>query len=182
MDSGREFSKVSRAVGKPKAIETDNSLEFGKSCEDFIMESSKIRLGWKMVGWFCGMLLLSAKCPETSWQMGKLLMSGDLENHLKAQSSRLALLLKIIPSLRKSSWGSTNLVRKSRWEYSSDLHRSRCDFGKEIFWLQTLRSWKFRRVRNPCSKTQCKENNYAEKWWTFHIPNHGWHSKIARKW
>ena len=78
---------------KPKVIYTDNSLEFGKSCEDLIMESSNfntssirnkwhcwksrtkserrnfsssatIRIGWKKVGWFFGMLLPSAERPR----------------------------------------------------------------------------------------------------------------------
>ena len=33
--------------------------------------TAAIRLGWKMVGWFCGMQLLSAKMFKTSWQTGK---------------------------------------------------------------------------------------------------------------
>ena len=44
----------------------------------------------KMVGWFYGMLLLSAKMFKTLWQMGNHLMKGDLENHLKKQRFRLA--------------------------------------------------------------------------------------------
>ena len=40
-----------------------------------------IRLGWKMVGWFYGMLLPSAKCSRPSWQMEKLLIKDDSENH-----------------------------------------------------------------------------------------------------
>ena len=49
---------------------------------------------------------------KTSWQMGEHLMHGDLEDHLKDQSSRLA---QCCP-------GSTNLARKFYLEYYSDIH------------------------------------------------------------
>ena len=44
--------------------------------------------------------------------------------------------------LRETSPGSTNSVRKFYLEYSSDMYWSQGEFGKEILWLQTLRSWK----------------------------------------
>ena len=44
--------------------------------------------------------------------------------------------------LQKTSQGSINLVRKSCQEYSSDTHWLQGESGREISWLQTLRSWK----------------------------------------
>ena len=44
-----------------------------------------IGIGWKMVVWFCGMLLLSAKCQGPLGQMGKFLVKDYLENHSKFQ-------------------------------------------------------------------------------------------------
>ena len=85
----KEFTKVPRAVAKTRSCKkTDNSLEFGKSCEDLhgIIEHQYLtdprrmlllkkryaekrtdlqqycrNLDGKVVGWFYGMLLLSAK-------------------------------------------------------------------------------------------------------------------------
>ena len=52
------------------------------------------------------------KVSKTSWQIGEHLMNGDLEKHSKALSYRCQQWLKITLSLRKTSQGSTNLVRK----------------------------------------------------------------------
>ena len=79
---------------------------------------------------------------KTSWQTGKHLMNGYSENYFKVRSFRLVRWSDIIRFLLKTSRGSTNLVRKFWQEYSSDIHLSREEFGKEIFWSQTLRSWK----------------------------------------
>ena len=53
--------------------------------------------------------------------MGKHLMNGDSENHLKPPSFRLALWLNIFLPLRKTSQGSINFVRKFYLENSSDV-------------------------------------------------------------
>ena len=68
-------------------------------------------------------------------------MNGDLENSLKDRSFRLEQWLNIIRFLRKTSQGSTKLVRKYYQEYSSDTPWLRVESGKEILWLQMLRSW-----------------------------------------
>ena len=92
----------------PKVIYTDNSLEFGKSCEKYhgiivlphlidlrrtglpkeqcaewwkerLQYCVAIWLGWKMVGWFYGMLLLSAKClrPPGWWEKPHKRVTGN---------------------------------------------------------------------------------------------------------
>ena len=45
-----------------------------------------LRIGWKMVGWFYGKLLLFAQMSKTSWQTGKLPMKDDSENLSRNQS------------------------------------------------------------------------------------------------
>ena len=93
---------------KPKVIYTDNSLEFGKSCEEFswnhctstphrsetngvaeravlrvkrrdICGTVAIRSGQRMVGGFHGMLLLSAKTFKISCLMGRHHVKGGSE-------------------------------------------------------------------------------------------------------
>ena len=58
---------------------------------------------------------------KTSWQMGKLLMNGDLENHLRAQSFRLASWLNVIRFLHETSQGFTNVARIVYLENSLDM-------------------------------------------------------------
>ena len=62
---------------------------------------------------------------KTSWQMGKHLTNGDLENHVKARLSRLVHWLSILLLLRRTSRGSTNLVRQCYLDFFSDVYCSR---------------------------------------------------------
>ena len=157
---------------KPKVIYTDNSLEFGKSCEGLswnhrtstphrsetngiaeravrrikernVCSTVAIWLGRKMVGWFYGMLSVAlCEMLKISWQIGEHSMRDDSENHSKAQWFRSEQWSNNFRFLRNTSQGSTNWVRKSCQECFSDMHCRRGESGKEIFWLQTLRSWK----------------------------------------
>ena len=87
---GKEFKKVSRAVTQAKSYLYRQFIGIWQILWRSIVESSNssiwntwhcwksgtqnkrrnfsriatIRLGWKMVGWFCGMLLPSAKCSR----------------------------------------------------------------------------------------------------------------------
>ena len=169
MKTSQETEKSLRKFLEPshklEAIFTDSSLEFGKYCEDLswnhctstpqrsetngmgeravrrIKEGTSavlLQSGLDEKWWLHGMLLLPVK---TSCQMGKHPMTGDSENHVKARLFRWVPWLNIILFLRRTSQGSTNLVRKFHLEYSSDVHCSREEFGKEILRLQTVRTW-----------------------------------------
>ena len=92
-DTEKSLRKFLEPPHKPKVFFSDNSLEYGKSCEDlswdhrtstphrsetngiaekgrktserrYFSNVATIKIGWKVVGWFYGMLLLSAKCPR----------------------------------------------------------------------------------------------------------------------
>ena len=84
--------------------------------------------------------------------MGRRPMKDVLGNHLKDLLFHLVHWLSITQELRRTSQESINLERKSYLDCSSDTHCTRVEFGNDVFWLQTLRSWEIRRVRNPCSK------------------------------
>ena len=71
-----------------------------------------IRLGSKIGGLILWNATVICEMSKTSWQLGKHLMNGGLENHLQALWSLLVQWLSIILFLRRSSQGSTNLVRK----------------------------------------------------------------------
>ena len=110
---------------KPKVSCTDNSLKFGKACEDLswnhrtstphrseTLDENGSLILWNAIA-ICEMI-------KTSWQVGKHIMKGASENHfVKARPFRLVQWLNIIRFLRETSQGSTNLVRKFYLEYSS---------------------------------------------------------------
>ena len=104
-------------------------------------------------------------------------MNVVLENHSKAQLFRLVTWLNIILSLRKTIH---NLVRKFYLEYSSDMSWKR-NLERRYFGRRHWGVGNVGRVRNPHSKAQCKGNNYAEEWWTFHIPDRRRHGNIVWK-
>ena len=68
-------------------------------------------------------------------------MRDDLENHSQGRSFRAQQWLNVIRFQREIYQDFINLARKSCQEYFSDTHWSRSESGKEIFGLQTLRSW-----------------------------------------
>ena len=136
-----------------------------------------IRIGWKMVGWFYGMPLLSARCPRLpgGWEntfrtaiwrmMGKHFPNGDLENHFKDQSFRLVHWLSISLFLRKTSQESINLARKSYLDCSLDTLCTRRIWKGDLFGRRHSGAGQFWRVRNPCSRAQWKGSNNVKKLW-----------------
>ena len=58
--------------------------------------TATIRIGWKVVVWLYGMLLLSAKRPRPPGRWEKLRVKDDLENHSKGQWYILEQWLNII--------------------------------------------------------------------------------------
>ena len=92
---GREFTKASRAVGKPRVIYTDNSLEFGTSCEESHASTPHERavrrmkeghlqhccnLSWMKNG---GLALWSVtgtcEMSNTPWPMGRMFMTSSMK-------------------------------------------------------------------------------------------------------
>ena len=103
-----------------------------------ISSIATLRIGRMMVGWFHGMLLLSAKCPRPP---------GKWENAARKT------IWRTFPRANNSYWGSG-------WISSRDfsrLHQSgktvllgiflgyemiEAEFGQEIFWLRIWKIWK----------------------------------------
>ena len=73
-----------------------------------------------------GLILWSAiavcEMSKTSWQMGKLPVKGDSENHLEAQRFLLEQWWNVIQFLHDTSQDSTNLARQFYLEFSSDMN------------------------------------------------------------
>ena len=181
---GKEFTKVPRAVAKTKVIYTDNSLEFGKSCEDLswkiielrhlidprqmaLLESAVRRvkegtsavllqsaLDWKMVGWFYGMLWLSAKCPRPPGRRENSVWKTIWRTIQRANNS-LWSNVWISPDFSTRSIKTSSIWQESlTWDLSwvwvdsgGNLERrySDCGFG---------RFGKVARIRNSSSKNQ----------------------------
>ena len=118
---------------KPNVIYTDNSLEFGESCEELSWKSSNmhtssvrdkrkcrtictqskrrnirsivtIGLGRKIVGRFYGMLLLSAKCPRPP---------GRRENSVSRTNHSIRCTGGISPNLRERQSENSSIRKES---------------------------------------------------------------------
>ena len=152
--------------------------EFGKSCERFSGNhcTSTLYLIWyKWYCWksstqikrrnFCG-AVANFEMSKTSWQLGKHIMKTDLLHHSKAQLS----VWNIILFPPKTSQGYINLVRQFLRETLLGYALYAGGIWNEDIFVADIE--KLGRVRNPCSKTQCKRNIDApKKWWTFHTSN-----------
>ena len=169
-ETERNLQKVLEPNRKPKVIYTDNSLEFGKACEDLswnhctstphrsethgIAERAvrRVKEGTSAV-------LLQSGLDEKWWtdsmecytylrNIQDLLSDGKthtkdvLGNHLKSLLFHLVHWLSITLQLRKISQESINLERKSYLDCSLDALCTRVEFGRVTQWLHTLRSWK----------------------------------------
>ena len=169
-ETQKNLQKFLEPERKPKVIYTDNSLEFGKACEDLswnhctsaphrsetngIAERAvhRVKEGTSAV-------LLQSGLDESWWadsvecytylrNIQDLLSDGKtpyerrLGNHSKDRSFRLVHWLSITQFLRKTSQESISLERKSYLDCSSDTLCTRGEFGRVKYLLQTLRSWK----------------------------------------
>ena len=208
-DGKRSLRKFLEPSEKPKVIYTDNSLEFGRILWRLITESpnfdtssirderycwksgtqskrrnvccaAAVRLGWKMVGWFCGMLLLLVKCPRPPGRSEKQHMNGASENHLEAQSIPFVSILEHLPISSKDLSGLHQYGKK----VSPGIFLG-CTLDAGRIWrgnIMVADIWaagKCRPLRNPCSKAQCKGSDNAKEWWKLHISNRTWNSNIV---
>ena len=161
-ETERSLQKFLEPTRKPKVIYTNNSLEFGKACEDLSWnhctstphrsETNGIaERAVRRVKEGTSAVLLQSGLDENWWADsscedllydGKTHTKDVLENHLKDQSFLLVHWLSITLFLRKTSQESINLERKSYLDCSLDTHRTRGEFGRVTYWLHTLRSWR----------------------------------------
>ena len=147
-ETQRSLQKFLEPNRKPKVIYTDNSLEFGKTCEDLswnhctstphrsetnriaeraVRREKKVHLQyccnhfWMKIGGRIPWNAISiCETFKISCLMGKLRTEGVLENRLKDRSFRLVHWLSITLFLRRTSQESINLERKSYLDCSLD--------------------------------------------------------------
>ena len=170
-ETQRSLQKFLEPNRKPKVIYTDNSLEFGKACEELSWNhctstphrSETNGIGERAVRRVkegISAVLLQSGLDENWWadceewytylrNIQDLLSDGKTpyerrfgDFFFENLSFRLVHWLSITLSLRKTSQESINLERKSYLDCSSDTHCTREEFGRVTWWLQTLRSWK----------------------------------------
>ena len=91
-----------------------------------------IRIGWKIVGWFNGMLLLSAKCPIPPGRWENSALKTIWRTIQRTNNSFLEQWFNIIQFQREIcvNFGKKVLLGTILW--------LRVEFGKEIFWLRIL--------------------------------------------
>ena len=96
---------------------------------------------------------------QISCLMGRRPIKDALENLSKDKLFHLVHWLSITLFLRKISQESINLERKSYLDCSSDTHCTRGDFGRVMYWSQTLRIADDGRIGNLLKKTQCERGD-----------------------
>ena len=110
--------------------------------ERYFTSFAAIRSGWKMVGWFCGRLLLSAKSSRppgrrenTSW---KTIWRTNQRSDNSCRSNGW------ISSDFNARLIKTSSIWQERYCLVSflALSWSRGEFGTETFWLRTWKIWK----------------------------------------
>ena len=169
-ETQRSLQKSLEPNRKHKVICTDNSLEFGKACEDLFWNhctstphrsetNGTAERAVRRVKEGTSAVLLQSGLDENWWAdsmecytylrdiqdtllMGKLHTKDVLENLCRDQSFRLVHWLSITLLLRRISQASINLERKSYLDCSLNTLSTRREFGKVTYWLQTLRSWR----------------------------------------
>ena len=165
-ETQKNLMKFLEPTRKPKVIYTDNSVEFGKSCEESswnyctstphrsethgIAERAvrRVKEGtsavllqsvWTTNG---GRTLWNAtaicETCKISCLMGRHPMKGGSECPLTDQQYRLEQWSNITLFLRKTKLDCISLEQKSCQVFSSGMHYLLEESGKETFWSQTL--------------------------------------------
>ena len=201
-ETQRSLQKFLEPERKPKVIYTDNSLEFGKDCEDLswnhctstphrsetngIAERAvhRVKEGISAVLLQSGLNESWSEIPwnaipisetlQISYLMSKPRMRDVLGSHLKDQLFHLVHWLSITQILRKTSQESINLERKSYLDCSSDTHCTREEFGRVTYWLQTLRSWKRWTHQKSTVKDSMQRRLHFRKKWKFYFYSRRW--------
>ena len=151
---------------KPKVIYTDNSQEFGKSCEDLSWNHStstpcrsetngiaeravrRIKEGTCIVAirsgrkWWTDSMECYCNLRDIQDLLSDGKMRGGSEYHSKARLFRLERWWNINFFLIKTCRNCICLARKSYQVYSWDMRYTRGESGKETYQSQTLRNWK----------------------------------------
>ena len=150
----KELTEVLEPERNPKVIYTDNSLEFGKACEDISLnhrtstphrsETNGIaERAERRIKEGISAVLLQSDLDENG---GRIPWSAIFETFkiswLMGTRPMKDVIGWVLLSLRKTSQESINLERKSYLDCSSDTHSTRRELGRVTYWLQTLRSWR----------------------------------------
>ena len=158
-ETQRSLQKFLEPDRNPKVIYTDNSLEFGKACEDLSWNhctstphrsetNGIVERAVRRVKEGSSAVLLQSGLNESWWADSMECytylrnIQDLLSNGKTPYERRFGSFLSITLFLRKTSQESINLERKSYLDCSSDTLCTPVEFGRVTYWLQTLRSWK----------------------------------------
>ena len=136
-ETEKNLLKLLEPSHRPKVVFTDNSVEFGRACVEsphfntssirdkwnrwksrstskgrHVTSIATIRIGWKVVVWLYGMLLLSAKRPKTPGRRENSVWKTIWRTIQKGQQYLLDQRLNIIRFHRVTKQEFINLARK----------------------------------------------------------------------
>ena len=164
-ETQKSLMKFLELTRKPKVMYTDNSLEFGKSCEELswnhctstphrsetngIAERAVRRVKKRTSAVCCNQVWTKngGRIPwsvtfMTSCVMERHFMRGGSEYHFPARLFRLEQWSNVTQFLPRTYRDYINLVHMSCQVYSSVMYCMRVESGKETLWSQTLKNWR----------------------------------------
>ena len=159
---------------KPKVIYTDNSLEFGKACEDLSWNHCTSTPHRSETNGIAERAVRRVKEGNSA-----VLLQSGLDENWWADSMECYTYLRNVTDLLSD--GKTpcerrfgepfkgpkgpvknpvNLERKSFLDCSSDTLSTRGEFGRVTYWLQTLTSWRRWTHRKSTQKDSMRKRRY----------------------
>ena len=188
-ETQRSLQKFLEPDRKPNVIDTDNSLEFGKACEDLswnhctstshrsetngIVECSAQskrrhfclyccnRVSMKVGGQILWNVIPICETSQVYNLMGKTLHERRFGQPFEGPVIPFGSPCWVSPyKLRKISPESINLERKFYLDCSSDTLCTRSEFGKVTYWSQTLRSW-----RRWTHRKSTQKDSMGKRWY-----------------
>ena len=184
-ETQRSLQKFLEPNRKPKVNYTDNSLEFGKACEDFSWNhctSTPHRSETNGIG--------ERAVRRVKEGTSAVLLQSGVDENWWADSMECYCYLRNIQDLLSDGkapherrfgqpFAGPIIPFGSLFEYhpicSSDTHCTRVEFGRVTYWLQTLRSWRRWTHRKSTQKDSMRkrwyfptkmENLFSSRRWT----------------
>ena len=200
-ETQRSLQKFLEPERKPKVIYTDNSLEFGKACEDLSWNHCTVtpprsethgiaERAVRRVKEGTSVVLLQPGLNESWWADSMecytyLRNVTDLSDEKTPYERRFGQPVKgpIIPFGSLVEYQPITAKDQSRIhqfgkkvDCSSDMHYTRREFGKVMYWSQTLWIWRrwTHRKSTENKKTQCERGDISPRKRRIYFSNRRW--------
>ena len=202
-ETEKSLQKFFEPSHKPKVTHTDNSLEFGKSCEDLAWNhrtstphrSKTNDIAERAVRWVkegTSAVLLQSGLDERWWSVSMECPRPPGRREDSVWKTTWRTIQRANNSFRSNGWISADFSERfvknsSSWQqsitwYLSWLWADRGENLKRRYYDYVFgRFGKEGSIRNSSSKNQRERSIDNTKRWWFHLPSSRWYSKVDRK-